>query len=115
MRLPCPTLGLVSSGIGYQMPQLSSDLKYLLFQVNHFYLLRKPKITILEIDISTGSELIMCKKCIDPTYSTNSQYVLFKKRWILGDSFYIYGKLIHEYFKLENCSQAFWLKTATFQ
>lgn len=110
-----PAFGIASSGFGYLNPQLSSDLNYLLFHKLTGYILKKPKSTIVEINVASGLETEICKNCFYPSYSFNSKYILFKKKWSIFDKYYIFDKSKQTYSRLgedtfESFKQAYWLK-----
>ena len=106
--------GPFMSKVGYQNPQISKDLKHILFQRNFVYFIWSSYSSVVEIDVETGSERVLCRKCQNPSYSPDSNYILYEN-WSSGNIynlFYVYNKQTYQTTILDNCLKVFWLKSS---
>ena len=62
--------------------------------------------TVVEIDIDTQKENVICKKCLSPTFSFNGDYVLCKQQD--AQKYYVINMINKNKIELE-CINAFWI------
>lgn len=93
------------SGYGYQNPKLSVDLKKVIVSYLDPSLMYKTN-SILEIDVKTGTVINKIKNSENPSYSNDSQLILYKNKNGIFCVFDCKSKKSTEFYGWNNC---FWL------